>query len=498
MGEGIIGGMVVSHFEQARVAAELGMQILSGKEVSQIPVVEKSPNRYYFDEQVIKRFGVSVSQLPEDAVWVNQDRSFFAQYRNWIIGISCALIILTFLTIGFFSLWKQERGLRKKLQESELRNATLFENPFAMMLILDPKTGKIVNANDTAVSFYGYSRDELLSKTIFEINTLENDDIKEILEGAVHYRQGRVYRFQHRLNKGVIKDVEVVIGPVLFNGALMVFSILRDISDVISREQQLEDAKNTAEEANQAKDEFLSMMSHEMRTPLNPIVGILSILMDDELDPETRENFRMMYESALRLRTLIDNLLNFNKLSGDGFEFNVRAITVQHLLFIVKKIASASHAEYSIVINQNEDHPIPENCWVETDPDLVIHILSNFIENACKFGGNSCVFVGANLLETSEESLFLEFYVEDSGEGIDSEKIERIFDPFVKFDNDQVLSSGVGLGLAISKRMAKLLDAQLDVQSKVGEGSRFSIRLWMKLTTPQETDPSDLKDHFSI
>jgi len=479
VGQGLLGGMVVSHYEQARAAAIIGKQVLDGADIAAFPVVEKSPNRFYLDAQLVKKFKVARSQIPTDVTWINESTSFFQRYKYWILGVAWFGVFLTISALGFFSLWRRERLLRKELEESEMRNSRLFQNPFAIMFVLHPETGAIIDANEAAVRFYGYSRKELLGMSIFQINTLQVSEVRTVLARTLDERRGH-FRFKHRLKCGDIRDVEVFSGPVQIRGEALLFSIVRDITDVIDRERLLEKAKEAAENASRAKDQFLSMMSHEMRTPLNPIVGFITLLLDEIEDPEQREQLEMMYDSAERLRELVENVLHFNKLNVDGFALRVRKFNLVGLLRGTHKLFSSTCRNNEVVLENHADRPVPEDLHVFSDPDLINHILCNFLGNACKFTENGRVVLRSSVVKEETERILVRMEVQDNGIGIEPGKVDAIFDPFFRIDNSLSETSGVGLGLSICEKMAQLLHAELGVDSNLGVGSCFSLQLWLQ------------------
>jgi len=479
VGEGLMGGKVVSHFFQAKEAALIAKQIFEGASISSIPVIEKSPNRIYLDEQLVHQFKAKTSALPHDVVWVNRDQSFWRIYRYWILGVAGSIVFLSTIVASFWRLWTLERKLRKKLQESEKRNTALFENPFVGMLVIDPQDGAIIDANSSAIEFYGYTREELLNLKVWQLNTLSNSEIKQLMGRMIEERRG-VFRFKHKLKNGEFRDVEVVSGPVQIDGKPFLFSIVKDNTEVVLRELELHQARLTAESANRAKDEFLSMMSHEMRTPLNPIVGFSSLLLDEIEDETIREQLSMVVDSADRLRNLIDNILQFNKLSSDTFELKEAGFNLLSLIRQQYQLFSVSCGSNQLKFENDEIAPIPEDLVVIGDSNNIAHILTNLLGNACKYTENGVVTLRSKLVGENENGCYVRIEVCDTGIGIDPVKLESIFEPFHQVDNSMTHpSGGVGLGLSICRKIANKMGAELTVESELGKGSCFAIRVWL-------------------
>ncbi len=469
VGAGLIGGKVVSHFEQGRTAAMLAKQVIEGTSIASLAVVEESPNRVMLDEQRVKLFGASLRNVPDDVIWVNRSPSFFRDNQRWIVATVLWTTLLIAVGAGFFLLWKRERYRRKQLQESEARANALFENPFVMMLVVDPRTGTIINANEAAVKYYGYSREELLGLPVAQLNTMSPEKLREVMT-TVSQNQPGVFRFQHRLKSGEVRDVEEVSGPVQFDGVPYLFSIIKDNSEVMQHERRLELARQEAEKANQAKGDFLSMMSHEMRTPLNPIVGFASILLEEMEHEEHREQIQMMLESAEHLKRLIEEVLRFNKLNSGGYVLHEHRFSLVPLLKEWTQQAQLANPgnrlEFrGVALNDGDELEL----W--GDPDAIGHIVTNLLSNACKYAENGNVVLGCRLKSEMQGRCCIEIEVEDDGVGIPKELQQEIFEPFRQVDNSIRNSiNGVGLGLSICRSMADLLGAALNVESEPAWG----------------------------
>ena len=474
VGEGLIGGMVVSHFAQSSMATEMAVRILKGEPVSDIPMVAKSPNQYLLDARLLKQYRAEKGGIPPGALILNPSRSIWVVYRKQILVLIFGTVFLLILTVVFNQLWIRERSIRKQLLESETRSKKLFENPFAIMLVLDPENGNLMDANDTALKFYGYSKRELLKLSVFDLNTRPKEEVLSAMQQTTVSRSG-VFRMQHRLKTGEIRDVEISSGPIVVKEKTYLFSIIKDITDRIRKEQQLVLAKEEAVKANRAKDEFLSMMSHEMRTPLNPIIGFLSVMMDESENEELKEPLKIMYDSAHRLNDLIDDVLQFNKLNQEIFRLKERDFRLASLFEGVISTFEGRCDSNEVLLRKEGNYAIPEDLWVHGEPDLLVHIICNFIGNACKFTTNGSIEIRPVILQDDEKSIRFRVDVEDNGVGIEAEKLHEIFEPFVRVGKSKTETGGVGLGLAISKKMADSIGGEIEVRSELGKGSCFSL-----------------------
>ena len=399
------------------------------------------------------------------------------------------IIVIVLVSFSCLSLLLILPRIRKKLEPERatpsigISYEDIFENPFVPMLIVNPQNGHIMDANRMAQRFYGYSKQEMLGFYIWDINVLSKEELKKELAKA-KTKKRNTFRFRHRLKSGEIKDVEVYSGPITIRGEKLLFSIIRDISSLLEWEKGLVEAKLEAESANQAKDDLLSVISHEMRTPLNPIIGFSSLLMGEIDDPEHIRQLEIINESAERLKQLIGDVLQFSKLTVGAYELTEHPFNLTRMICSIATTYNPNDGENEIVI-ENGQEPILEplesgNCLLG-DTGILHHIISNLVGNACKYTQHGRVVIRYGVLKEEEERYHIRIEVEDNGIGIAEDLKERIFEPFTQAEASFSRSfQGVGLGLAICRRLIAILDGKLCVESELGKGSRFWVELAMK------------------
>ena len=232
-------------------------------------------------------------------------------------------------------------------------------------------------------------------------------------------------------------------------------------------------AKVLAESANQAKSAFLANMSHDLRTPLNAIMGFLEILEMGLRGPVTESqhaDFARIRRSSLHLLSLINDILNFVKLEAGQVEFRIADVAVADMVAELQELLAPQLHAKSLSYEGGEC-----DVNVRADPEKLRQILLNLINNAIKFtktGGR--IAIACNKSEGAAR-----IDVTDTGVGIAADQLERIFEPFVQVNRatTRVGDEGVGLGLAISRDLARRMGGDLTVESVVGEGSRFSVTL---------------------
>ena len=323
--------------------------------------------------------------------------------------------------------------------------------------------GTLHMVNTTLAELLGYTRVEL-----------EGWHLQKILTpGARVFYQTHVFPLMKM--KGRVDEIYLSLRtkdgrdlPVLMNGRRR--NAVNDCAFMHTHqrdrfESELLHARLVAEQANAAKAKFLSMMSHDLRTPLTTIVGVTALFARDMLGPiteEQRENIGRIEEAAQLLTRVIGDILSFAQLESGSVEVRPVAVKVNDALARARAILG-EHFTYT-----------PCDEVVLADPDRLQQIVLNLLTNAIKYtrdGGQisvSCERAGDRVL----------IRVRDAGIGIPADQLERVFEPFVQLAPAvDSTTHGVGLGLAISRELARAMNGELTVESVVGEGSVFTVDL---------------------
>ena len=360
----------------------------------------------------------------------------------------------------------------EQLNESELRYGSLFKKNQSVMLLLDPETRLIVDANEAAVQFYGYTFEQLTSMNLSEINTLPTDELKSSIKDVLSSNLKHFY-FKHKIANGDIKDVEVYSEKMRVGGKDLLYSIIYDISELKKTQKELIIAKDRAEESDRLKSAFLTNMSHEIRTPMNGILGFSSLLKKPGLSGDKQQEYiKIIEKSGARMLNIINNIVDISKIESGLMEVKLEDTNINHQIeFIYNFFKPEVEAKGLILIPKNG---LPENkAIIKTDTEKVYAILTNLVKNAIKYTAKGTIEFGY-----IKKGKHLEFYVKDTGIGIPKDRKKAVFERFIQADiYDKMARQGAGLGLTISKAFIEILGGEIRVESEEGNGSTFYFTL---------------------
>ena len=369
----------------------------------------------------------------------------------------------------------ERRHTEEALRASEQRFRQLFENNRAVQLLLEPASGRIIDANAAAVRYYGYDRDVLRRMTIFQINTLPP---AEVLAALAVARAGakETFYFQHRLASGEVRDVEIHSGPITIGETPVLCSIIHDITLRKEAEAALVRAREEAETANRAKSRFLATMSHELRTPLNTILGFSEIIRDGLMGPDSLPRYAEyagdIHESGSHLLALISDILDIAKIESGKLEIEPTTLELPAVIQAVVRLVSVRVREAGLEIAVELPEPPPP---LVADPRAIKQILFNLLSNAVKFtprGGR------VTLSARAGADGAVRLGVRDTGIGIPADQLERVLKPFEQIDNRYNRTiGGTGLGLALVKSLTELHGGTVEIASVAGEGTTVTVVL---------------------
>jgi len=366
----------------------------------------------------------------------------------------------------------------QKLQRSELRFRSLFQNaPIGIAMIRDD--GRLMLVNEKLAEITGYSINELKSMSFVDFT--HPDDIEEDQDLFRQLVNGEIDSYE-LMKRYIRKDGQEVWGELkvstIFDdeGNKLVIGMVEDRTEEKKAQEELVSTRDLARDSSRLKSAFLASISHELRTPLNAVLGFSDIIQTMSEDENIREYSGLIYENGFKLMTIIDDILDLAmsdhgkiRLRPDTFRTVQLFDEFKNQLHEVLYKSGKDTVDVRAEIEENL-----RNTEIVTDKSKVYQVLVNLIKNAVKFTDEGSIKIGCY----EKDAEHISFYIQDSGLGIPEDQQEVIFE-FFRQGNDAINQQygGIGIGLAISKRVAKAMHGDLNLSSEPGKGSVFTFTL---------------------
>lgn len=383
----------------------------------------------------------------------------------------------------------QARAAQDELRASEERFQSLFELSPDAIVVINGK-GDLLDANTLACELAGYPKEEMLKRPAMDF--VPADSLAAALAGMASASNGETVRVQMDFMNAQKERVptELLGRKIESDDGALYYGVIRDISDRLAREQQLRQSKEAAEQANSAKSDFLANMSHEMRTPLNGVIGSLSLVEDDGISAESAGLIKTAERSAETLLTLIDDLLDLSRIEAGEIDLEYSVFDPLELSSLVSEVFRPLAEKKGITLFTEVKSGGDS---IKSDVGKVRQVLLNLVGNAIKFTQRGEVSVNIDYDRVAADKR-LTLSVRDTGIGISRKDQAVLFDRFKQADSSRSKShGGAGLGLAICQELAGIMDGTISVSSAPGVGSTFTFSIPVEAAEKQ-AKPSDTKN----
>lgn len=346
--------------------------------------------------------------------------------------------------------------------------SALMEHSQDGIVILD-QNGKVFKSNHRYAEMLGYSLEEVRDLHVWDWDV--NYTREKILQMVrLADNKGTLHETRHLRKDGTVFDVEINSNSVTFGDQKLSFCICRDISERKKAEEELLNAKLAAEAASKSKDEFLASMSHDLRTPLNSIIGFSDILLEGmfgSLNEKQRSYINNISKGGKHLLNLINNILDLSKIEAGKMELDCEPFYLSQAIDEIKTTIEPLATKKNIHLDVEMDPQIGMIC---ADKTRFKQILYNLTSNAIKF----TLEKGSVIIEARNFGNSVQIRVSDTGVGISETDMSKLFQPFNQLNSCHHHEyEGTGLGLALVKKFVEMHGGTIWVKSKIGEGSTF-------------------------
>lgn len=405
------------------------------------------------------------------------------------VGAACiALVSIVMLGFVFLSAMIDRRFSyqAQELEGSEQRYRKIIGSTFDAFLGIDAD-GNVTDWNAQAKATFGWTAEEATGRSIDLLLHLDHEGQEGAsllhLLAAGGDAQGRRLEVTARHRSGLLFPAEMSISSIEVNGKTLFAAFVHDVTDRKLAQRHMEEAKQAAEAASQAKSEFVANMSHEIRTPLNGVIGMTDLALETELTAEQRDYLQTVKLSADSLLSVINDILDFSKIEAGKVELEEIRYDLRETLELTLKTLALRADEKGLELLCDLNANIPEA--VLGDAGRLRQIITNLIGNALKFTSQGEVALHVAQEESPAGESLLHFIVSDTGIGIAPDKLETIFQSFSQADTSTTREyGGTGLGLTISRRLVELMSGRIWIESELGKGSQFHVTVPCKAAEP--------------
>ena len=480
MGHGVLGGKLISHFEQGYAAARLASRILNGTSPADLPVILESPNVFTFDYKVMRKHGISVSDLPAGAKVINSPVTILDRYKNLLPWLA-VFFLLQSIVIGFLIVnIRHRRKAEKRAHASEARFRDLAQSSSDWFWEMD-QNFRFTYLSERYEELSGYKIADRIGTTrqISENTSTPESQAawQQHLDDLINHRPFKNFEYgSNATSDGSSRWVRISGVPIFDkNGAFVGYrGVGSDIRKEVEAKQEITRAREQAEMSNRAKSEFLAHMSHELRTPLNGIIGFSEMMKKELLGPlgqlKYKEYAADISDAGTHLLDLLNEILDLSRIEAGFVNLEESNVSLEDVISATVRWTSGTANARTVKVLFKLPPNLP---FLRGDERRLKQLFINLLANAIKFtGSGGRVSIKAEISKNGD----LRVDITDNGIGIAEKHLDLIREPFGRVESSQVRTfDGVGLGLSIADKIIDMHGGRLDIHSIEGEGTRVSV-----------------------
>ena len=345
--------------------------------------------------------------------------------------------------------------------------------------------GRFVDFNQATIDLFGYTKEELMALPDAHTIYYPPEKKNEFLMKLKTQKSVKDFAIKVAHKKGEIRDCVITANILITDDFIGYNCICRDITERLQAEK-LRKARDLASRSAKMKEQFIASVSHEMRTPMNAILGMSNILVQMDLAEEPINLVKSIKQSSEILLGVVNDILEISAIQNGKIVFENHHFDLQSVLDNLVNVMQYKAQEKDMFIEIIMDDHIPQ--YLQGDKLRLNQVLYNLVGNAIKFTDEGFVKVYVRKLNDILDSVQLQFIVEDSGIGIAPDKIEAVFETFTRIRQKDRLFEGTGLGLSICKNLVEQQGGKIGATSVIGEGSKFFFDLIFELGDPTKVD----------
>ncbi len=379
---------------------------------------------------------------------------------------------------------------RKKAEQELLKSQERYQEIFTQSqdaVFICTMEGKLIDFNPATTKLFGYTRKEVLQ---FEnIHQLYYPPEKKdaFLQQLKSRKSIKDFPLKIAQKGGEARECLVNANILVTDGFTGYNCIIRDITERIQAEK-LRKARDLARQSAKMKEQFVASISHEMRTPMNAILGMSNLLIDMDLSPVQKELVSSVRQSSEVLLGVVNDILEISSIQNGKIVFENKTFDLHELLKNLVNVMQYKAQEKDLFFEIIMDDNLP--ILLKGDKLRLNQILYNLVGNAIKFTEEGFVKIHVRKQQDTADGVLLEFIVEDSGIGIPEGKVQAVFETFTRIKQKDKIFEGTGLGLAISKNLVEQQGGKIWATSELGKGSKFIFDLTFEIGTELEDVPA--------